>query len=117
MKFFKRCFSVAIVLFLLNSCAGDSREELEIRPDTTEVITFDNQVRQIISQDCLNCHTNPPRNGAPFSLVTFEEVRDRAQSISNAINGRSILMPPGVNLPQSRIDVIDTWIEEGLKEN
>lgn len=117
MNFFKMCFSICSTLILLSSCAGDSREELEIRPDTNVEITFDNQVRQIITQDCLNCHSNPPRNGAPFSLVTFEEVSNRAQAISNSINGRSILMPPGVNLPQSRIDVIDAWIEEGLREN
>lgn len=116
MNILKIAFSGFILLSLFN-CAEDSRESLELVIDQDRVITFEDDVQQLISQDCLNCHTNPPRNGAPFSLITFDEVSSRAAAISNSINGRTILMPPGVNLPQSRISIIDRWIEQGMLEN
>lgn len=114
MNVLKLVFPIFILCSLF-SCADDSREELAL--EVTGPITFEGNVRQIIAQDCLNCHTSPPRNGAPFSLINFEEVSSRAEAISNSINGITILMPPGVNLPESTINVIEAWIEQGLLEN
>lgn len=114
MNIFRLTFILYVLLSFI-SCAEDSREELAL--EVSGPITFEGNVRQIISQDCLNCHSSPPRNGAPFSLINFEEVSSRAEAISNSINGRTVLMPPGINLPESRISIIDTWIAQGLLEN
>ncbi len=114
MNIFRLTFILYVLLSFI-SCAEDSREELAL--EVSGPITFEGNVRQIISQDCFNCHSSPPRNGAPFSLINFEEVSSRAEAISNSINGRTVLMPPGINLPESRINIIDTWIAQGLLEN
>lgn len=116
MHFFKTAFLYTVLLAGV-SCAEDSQEALQIELEEGQVVTFEGDVRQLISEDCLNCHTNPPQNGAPFPLITFDEVMGRANDISNSINGRTVLMPPGINLPQSRINIIDTWIAQGLIEN
>ncbi len=114
MNIFRLTFILHVLLSFI-SCAEDSREELQL--EVSGPITFEGNVRQIIAQDCLNCHTNPPRNGAPFPLETFEEVMNRRVDIRNSINGRTILMPPGRRLSQPRIDIIETWIEQGFLEN
>ncbi len=44
--------------------------------------TFAHDVAPIIHANCLPCHR--PGNLAPFSLVTFEEVRDHAPEIVSA---------------------------------
>jgi hypothetical protein len=30
--------------------------------------------RAVLKNVCQNCHTNPPRNGAPFSQLTYQDI-------------------------------------------
>lgn len=107
---------VLILLLVLQSCGSESREELEVKINDQAQLSYEADVRPIIAEYCLNCHSSPTQNNAPFSLVNFEQVKNRSIAISNSINGRSVLMPIGRVLPRVKINSIDTWIDQGLIE-
>ena len=53
-------------------------------------VTFAEHVGPILRKHCADCHR--PGTAAPFSLVTFEQVRDRSRAVASAVrDGR---MPP-----------------------
>lgn len=87
-------------------------------PDKTTTYTAD--IKSIIDDSCIGCHANPPTNGAPMALITFQNVVD-------AVNNRNLfdrvsttnsnnIMPPSGRFPDATITLIDDWIEDGLKE-
>lgn len=127
-----KIFVIGCCLALLTSCTYDSEEDL-IAPDnigneddgsdddpTASSITYENTIKAIVDSNCISCHANPPRNGAPFALVNFSQVSGRANLILSAISrqsGAAGAMPPAGRLPQSAINDFDEWIENGTPEN
>lgn len=116
-----------LLVFSVWNCTNDSEadlietEEDQINDDlTTSGVSYENTVRAIIQNGCVGCHNSPPRNGAPFALVTYEQVSTRASSILSAMsrqNGSASAMPPSGRLPQNSIDKIQEWIDNDLLEN
>lgn len=109
---------------LLSNCSYDSEEDLiEVQNDDDEVpilITYDQDIRPILQNNCVVCHASPPVNGAPFALINYDQVSQRADLILTAIsrqNGQAAAMPPPGRLPQSTIDLIEQWIEDEKPEN
>ncbi len=123
--------SSILVIFLCSlfiwSCTNDSEDDLtqvdqEQGEDDPEanLITYENTIKEIIDRSCVGCHDDPPRNGAPFSLVNFQQVSQRANSILNAMsrqNGAVGAMPPAGRLPQNTINQLEEWIDNGSPEN
>lgn len=116
--------SKLIILFtamLLVACTNDSESDL-IEPDNQGgAITYKSTISAIISNNCLGCHSDPTRNGAPFPLANYEQVLTRAQNgqLLRAISrqtGEAVAMPPSGRLPQATIDLVARWIEEGALE-
>lgn len=119
-------FILLLSAVLVSSCTNDSESDLLIVDDTEgtdnggdgengdDVITFTADIQPIISSNCLGCHSSPPRNGAPFPLVTFDQVSARSGGIFNAVDAGT--MPPSGRIPQALVDLIDQWIQDGLVE-
>lgn len=109
---YKYSLSVLIIA-LLSGCTNDSESDLE---DYTQIenVTYNGTVRTIITENCIVCHTQPPQNGAPMSLLTYDDVKnavitrgliDRISSFDSDFG-----MPfGGPRLPQSKIDLIKAW--------
>ncbi|WP_394971738.1 hypothetical protein [uncultured Croceitalea sp.] len=76
-----------------------------------DVVSFVADIQPIINSNCIACHTDPPRNGAPFPLLNFSQVSNRSSSVFSQINAG--LMPPSGKLPQDNIDLIEQWIDGG----
>lgn len=36
-------------------------------------LNYCDDVRPIVAEKCVRCHADPPKNGAPFSLTTYEQ--------------------------------------------
>lgn len=113
--------SLICVLFILIGCTSASEEDLV---DTTELpmlVTYNDQVKIIIDNNCIVCHTNPPENGAPMPLLTYENVKEAVQNrgLLDRISSQDLgfLMPfGGPRLPQNLIDTIIQWEADGLLE-
>jgi len=116
---------------LFTNCSYDSEDDLiaeEIIEDNDDndddgvdfSVTYDNDVRPILQASCISCHASPPVNGAPFALINYNQVSQRANIILQSMsrpNGAAGAMPPSGRLPQATIDIIQDWIDEGKPEN
>jgi len=118
-----RSFFIIVTILLISSCSQSTYDDIEEETDPIpEIVTYQD-VKPIIDGVCLACHSNPPQNGAPMPLVSFENVKDAVQNrdLINKISkneGDNGLMPlGGPRLPQSSIDLIVKWNTDGLLEN
>ena len=107
---------VVTTLFLALSCSSDSDDPMP----PTGPVTYEDAVKAIIDGQCLACHIDPPVNGAPFALTNYDQVSSQAALILTSISrqsGTTAAMPPSRRLPQSNIDIIEQWIQDGTLEN
>ena len=86
--------------------------------------TFTRHVAPILNANCVGCHR--PGHAAPFSLMTFDEVRPRAARIAAAVDSR--IMPPWLpdhgeprfvderRLTDDQIATITAWASRGAPE-
>ena len=104
------------------ACTNDNPETLMEDIPIEGLTTYNQNVKSIIDNNCIRCHASTPLNGAPMSLVTYEQVKQAIQNrgLLNRIsleNGNSSLMPQGgPRLPQATIDIIVKWQQDGLLE-
>ena len=89
-----------------------------------DVITFNAQIAPIIYQNCSSCHR--PGEAAPFSLLSYEDVKRKAKTIGKATAGH--VMPPWKAEPASyayrderrltgqQIALIQAWVSAGMPE-
>lgn len=96
---------------------------LGTRAPSGAVVTF-GEIAPIIHRHCAPCHR--PGQAAPFSLLTYSDVRQRARLIAAAINERN--MPPWPpepghgefagerRLSSDQIALIQQWVADGTVE-
>ncbi|WP_299334414.1 hypothetical protein [uncultured Psychroserpens sp.] len=116
----KLCILIAVVF--IYSCTNNSVDDLIDATPIPTIVTYNDNVKSIIDNNCISCHSDPPVNGAPISLVTFEQVRNAVENnglISRiSSNDQGFLMPfGGPRLPQNLIDIITQWETDGLPED
>lgn len=87
-------------------------------------LTFNQHVAPIVFKECSPCHR--PGQAAPFSLLTYEEVRKHAKQIVEVTASR--FMPPWLPEPgygdfaQARrltpqeLGILEQWVKEGAAE-
>ena len=84
-------------------------------------LTFSREVAPIIYSRCSGCHS--PEEAAPFSLLTFDQVKKRAQQIAE-VTARRLMPPwppePGCGdfvderrLAPDELGLIQQWVAEG----
>jgi Tfp pilus assembly protein PilF/mono/diheme cytochrome c family protein len=115
-----RVVACALAAAILGGCQGQT----ERAPGDDNSITFTRDVAPVIFRNCAACHR--PGESAPFSLLTYDEVRARARTIVTAIERR--IMPPWLpdagfgafegerRLTSGEIDTISRWVEQGAPE-
>src|SRR5712692_4064371 len=92
--------------------------------NATASITFTRDVASILYKNCAQCHR--PNDIAPFSVLTYKDVRPWARSIREKVITRE--MPPWyadpryghfkneARLGKKDIDTIVAWADQGAKE-
>ena len=107
------------VVLAVGLLAGASLVEGAERP-----VTFNRDVAPIIFAHCTPCHR--PGEAAPFNLLSYDDVRQRARQIVESTSHR--LMPPWKPDPEFRhfegerrleteqIDTLREWVDEGAIE-
>ncbi|WMI68674.1 hypothetical protein [Mangrovimonas sp. YM274] len=117
----KLTYTSILALLLLFNCSNDSEDDLTDDTPITETITYNEHIKPIMDNNCINCHSNPPVNGAPMALTTYETVKE--SMLNRNLFGRittdntALLMPVGgPKLPQNLIDQVEQWETDGLLE-
>jgi tetratricopeptide (TPR) repeat protein len=87
-------------------------------------VTFNREIAPIVFQHCAGCHR--PEGGAPFSLLTYRDVKQRASLIVDAV-GRRYMPPwppePGFGafaherrLSDEQVRLFERWRDAGALE-
>ena len=119
MKDYKLVIYILFATGIIAGCTNESSSDLVANPVLND-ITYLSNIKSIIDNNCTSCHATAPINGAPMPLTTFNEVKDAVlnRGLINRISrpqGESGLMPTGARLPQTTIDIILQWQQEGLQ--
>ena len=120
----KLALFIAIAGIVLTGCTTSTYDDIEPLDQEVgpELVVYED-VKLIIDNACLNCHSSPPQNGAPMSLTTYMDVKTSVENrgLLDRITrneGAGGLMPlGGPRLPQASIDLLVQWNEDGLLEN
>lgn len=93
---------------------GEGQQEQE----ESNLVTYENRARLILDNACVECH-NSVNATAGIRLDNFSFARDVAESgrMIARMTSQSNPMPPSGNLPDSIIEDIMQWIDDGLLEN
>lgn len=106
---------ILLMFVIFTSCLTNVDEEMVIDPDEPDPcasITFSMNVKPIIDNNCVSCHST----GGNFpNLTSFSGVSANATSVKfQIING---LMPQGAPLSNEDIQTIVCWIDNGALNN
>lgn len=117
----KKVILFSLFSTLLLNCSYVSEEDLIENSEPIENITYTDDVKPIIDNNCIFCHANPPENGAPMPLITYDNLREAIENrnLIGRISSEDLgfLMPfGGPRLPQNLIDTIVQWEADGLLE-
>lgn len=134
----KKILTLTVLLAVLASCSdSDTYQDIEAPPVTenpgTEnpgtgnpqepvaAITYDKNVKAIITSSCVGCHQSG-RSAGFRPLTTYAEVKfalENAGLLSRIQlqTGQQGIMPPAGRMAQTNIDLIVKWNTDGLKEN
>lgn len=124
----KNLFKILILISMglfLNSCYYDAFPE-DLEPiDPEEEVSYQNDIMPLWVQ-CVGCHNGnePPdlrdENSYNSLLNGYVIPNDADASVlykSLLGTGGVSLMPPGSKWPDSKIDLVKAWIDQGAKNN
>lgn len=102
---------ICVIFF---GCSSDDNTQMN-----ETKITYDANIKSIMSNNCTVCHGSPTSQGAPMSLTTYTEVKKAVESrnLIGRINNSSNPMPQSGLMPQMNRDLIQQWQDDGLLEN
>jgi tetratricopeptide (TPR) repeat protein len=116
--------SGVMAVLMIRSSSGKSDTTRLYVPRAPGVLTFNKDVAPVIFRNCAPCHR--PGQSAPFNLLSYEEVRKKAQLIAEVVTKR--YMPPWLpehgygdftderRLSIDEIGTINQWAAEGAVE-
>ena len=108
-------------MFALASCSSNSPDDLAGKIIIPETVTYTNDVKPIIDDNCIMCHQSPPLNGAPMSMLDYAKVKEAVQNrglvgrISKPQGDPDMMPFGGTRLPQAKIDIIIKWRDQGFQ--
>ena len=112
----------APLIFICAASASDKEKTGDAKAHKS--VTFSKDVAPILYDKCAECHR--PSEAAPFSVLSYKDVRPWARSIKEKVINRQ--MPPwhadphtgkwanDRRLTEEQIQTISAWVEYGAKE-
>ncbi len=108
--------STFVFLSVFFSCSSSSLDE-DTDPLNSNKVTYNKTVKLIIDNNCLNCHSNPPVNGAPMSLTSYENVKEATENRGLIQRIEDGSMPStGDKLTADQIQEIKDWKTDGFAQ-
>lgn len=124
---FRTTIIALLTLLGLSSCYNDNKEDLyqnfdaQDDCDTSVTVSYATDIAPILQSNCAisGCHSgNSPQSG--LDLARYEDVRRIARNgnlVGRITATTGSVMPPTGSLPQSEIDLIESWVQAGACEN
>ena len=124
----KKIFQILIIVcggLLMNSCYYDAYPEYEeVDNGGGTVVSYATDIAPLWSQ-CTGCHNgNTPPNLSTNSYTNLLNGYVVAGDATNSVLYKSLLgtggislMPPGSKWPDSKINLVKNWINQGAKNN
>jgi hypothetical protein len=107
----------AVLAILVTSCTKDKVGGNSPYPEVTcsDTISFSNDVLPIIQNNCTGCHDNS--NG--YTFTNHQNISDSYAAIVGSMKGVGYQLMPqgGPALPDSVIQKIQCWVNQGMKNN
>ena len=109
---------------LASAFGGRAAQSTQAANSNRPQVTFNRDIAPIIFHACANCHR--PGESAPFSLLTYADVKKHARQIAEVTRTRN--MPPWLpapqelkfademRLPDAEIALIQKWVDDGAVE-
>ena len=124
----RRSFSLSIAITLCLAAGlifiASGNADNTSKKSAARTVTFSKEVAPIFFKNCAECHR--PGESAPFSILSYKDVRPWAKSIKEKVANRT--MPPwhadphfgefsnNRTLSQQEIDTILAWVDGGAAE-
>ena len=117
--------SAALIIAVVSR--GETPLQAQNTPALSRVegrVTFTETIAPIVYQNCVTCHR--PGEAAPFSLISYDDVKNRGQLIAAVTQSR--YMPPWQathgfgdfdgerRLTDAQIQTIAAWVKNGMPE-
>jgi hypothetical protein len=114
-------FIVGLIAFSSCSIALFSCTREKVTPlaaQCNDTISFSNDVMPIIQANCINCHDQGNASGG-FDFSSYTSISANANAILNSMkaNGYQLMPIGGPALPDSTIQKISCWINQGKQDN
>lgn len=106
------------------SGAGGASGEQPFTCDGIDTKEFPCDVFSVLNNNCQGCHSNPPQNGAPFPLVSYDDTQKpyfgdtpiwqaMARAVEPGPNGKPF-MPLNAErpLPTRELNALRSWFSE-----
>ncbi|MFN7928316.1 MAG: cytochrome c [Blastocatellia bacterium] len=118
----KRTLILLLVVAITGICWWQQSTSASNAPAKT--ITFTKNIAPIFNAKCAECHR--PGEGAPFSTLTYKDVRPWARSIREKVSQKT--MPPwhadphfgtwanDRRLTDDEVETVKAWVDQGAKE-
>lgn len=110
-RFYSISAYIVLLLIIIEGCAGYGERFAEKEIIMTQDLVW-SDLEPIFQAECVGCHDDPPKLGAPQSLRTYDEVAPWL----NRIKVRSLElrdMPPGGLRTEGAEILLNEWIEQG----
>jgi hypothetical protein len=109
--------SIAILLIAFTSCTKDKVGGNLPYPEVicSDTVSFSNEILPIIQNNCTGCHDN--QNG--YTLTNHENISANYAAIVGSMKGVGYKLMPdgGPSLPDSLIEKIECWVNQGKLNN
>ncbi len=131
---FSAVWALLLAFFVLSGCAKDQGPLVQSTggnppppPDSTRYSTV---ILPLFNTYCTACHNQFHAKLKLVSCCSYEQLTSTgfsapyvfaanpaASKLLQYLHGNPIMMPPSGQLPQSEIDKVQRWIQEGAKKN
>lgn len=97
----------------------DGHDDPVVTPEacTPNQAVFEQNILPALARNCNSCHDDPPQFGAPFALLSYDEIvaGDAGVRISDKALDELMLgtMPPGGQIPHEDLDTLVAWFSCG----